>query len=318
MLAAPNLTTPIKLCGCGSGRGSPLLHGNRIIRSGPFLREMWLLVASSADEASLLQRESLLRLAKWTEIGRVGTLPILRHDRFALVTIPDLHLYHDRIDHEAVVALSGRPDVVVFLSKHRSESRTPSLTVHPIGNISEAQFGGQPRQLVPAAAQPMTDTLRAIRREARGLPYAVTFEATHHGPYLESPAFFIEAGSTEVEWRDSRAAEALMRALISVPGRETLAGIGVGGGHYVPRITDVAFARDVAFGHLVPEYALATLRDEMVDQLIAKTPGASFAYFHRKSIEKATLRRLEGMFESRGLRSVHEDELPLLPPEQRY
>src|SRR3972149_11601586 len=100
MLAAPNLTTPIKLCGCGSGRGSPLLHGNRIIRSGPFLREMWLLVASSAAEASLLQRESLLRLAKWTESGRISPLQILRHDRFSLVPIPYLHLYHDRIDHE--------------------------------------------------------------------------------------------------------------------------------------------------------------------------------------------------------------------------
>lgn len=274
---------------------------------------MWLLVASAADEASLEQRAALMRLAAWTEVARFGGEPVLRSGAFALVTIPDLHLYHDHIDREAAIALGEGPDAVVFLSKHRSESKTPTLAVHPLGNFAEARFGGHARRLVPAASQVMTDTLRATRREARGLPYAVTFEATHHGPYVDAPAFFIEAGSTEAEWRDIRAADALMRALLSVRPRRVRTGIGIGGGHYAPRVTDVAFARDVGIGHILPGYALDAMEEPMFDEVVARTPGAEFVYFHRSAIEKDVLQRIEEAFEARGLRSVHEEDLPPLP-----
>jgi len=275
---------------------------------------VWLLVASLADEASLAQRDALLRLADWKEAGGFQGTPALRHGDLTLVTIPDMHLHHDHVDREAEAALGSRPEVVVFLSKHRSESRTPSLTVHPIGNLGAAEFGGRPGTVVPAAPHAMTAALRAVRREAAGLEYTVSFEATHHGPYLETPAFFIEAGSTEREWRDVRAAEALMRALLSARPRPGPVAIGVGGGHYVPRISDVALAREVAFGHMVSGHALPTLTDAMVDQLIARSPGASLAYFHRKAIEKPLLRDLEARLASHGLRSVHEGDLPPLGP----
>ena len=275
---------------------------------------MWLLVVSVADEASLVQRDALLRLADWKEAGDFQGAPVLRHGDLTLVTIPDVHLHHDHVDREAEAALGSRPEVVVFLSKHRSESRTPSLTVHPIGNLGVAEYGGRPGTVVPAASHAMTQALRAIRREAAGLEYTVSFEATHHGPFLEAPTFFIEAGSTEREWRDVRAAEALMRALLSVRPRPAPVAIGVGGGHYVPRISDVALAREVAFGHMVSGHALSALTDAMVDHLIARSPGASLAYFHRKAIEKPVLRDLETRLASHGLRSVHEGDLPPLGP----
>ena len=275
---------------------------------------MWLLVASAPDEASVGQRDALLRLGDWEEAGRFGPGPALRRGDLWLVTIPDLHLTHDHVDREAEAALGRRPDIVVFLSKHRSESRTPSLTVHPLGNPGAADYGGRPGTLVPAAPHAMTAALRAVRREAAGLGYAVTFEATHHGPYLETPAFFIEAGSTEAEWRDPRAAEALMRALIDLRPATGPVAIGVGGGHYVPRLTDLALARDVAFGHLVSGHAVPHLDDGMVEQLVARTPGASLVYFHRKGIEKGALRRLEEVFPAHGLRIVREEDLELLSP----
>jgi len=176
---------------------------------------MRLLVASAADPASVTQREALLRVASWEDAGSFQGSRALRHGEFALITIEDLHLYHDHVDRDAKDLFGGSPEVVVFLSKHRSESATPSLTVHPIGNFGPAEYGGQPENLVPTAPAFMTEVLRAVRREADGLAYAVTFEATHHGPVLEAPSFFIEAGSTEREWRDARAAEALMRALLA-------------------------------------------------------------------------------------------------------
>jgi len=279
---------------------------------------MRLLVASREDPASAVQREALLRIARWEDAGEFAGRPAVRHGEHVLVEISDLHLYHDHMDREARAVLGGTPEVVVFLSKHVSRSGTPSLTVHPIGNPGPADFGGRPGTLVPTAPRIMTEVLRAVRREAAGLAYEVTFEATHHGPYLEAPAFFIEAGSTEREWGDPAAAEALMRALLSVrPGPSPVA-IGVGGGHYVPRLTDVALSRDIAFGHLLAGHALPFLTEAMIDQVVARTPGATLVYFHRKALEKGTLRDLQARFEARGLRSVREEDLAPLPPKQSY
>ncbi len=72
---------------------------------------MWLLVASAPDEASVGQRDALLRLAGWDEAGRFGPGPAMRRGDLWLVTIPDLHLYHDDVDREAEAALGRRPDL---------------------------------------------------------------------------------------------------------------------------------------------------------------------------------------------------------------
>ena len=273
---------------------------------------MLLLVASAPDIASMAQHRALLGLGDWKDAGRLGAHPVLRNGDSLLATIPDLHLYHDGVDKEAETSLGVRPEAVVFLSKHRSESGTPSLTVHPLGNFGKADLGGRAGALVPTAPQRMTETLRAVRRGTEGMGYAVTFEATHHGPFLTTPAFFIEAGSTEREWEDVRAAGTLMRALLSARPRHGPVAIGVGGGHYVPRLTDLALSRDVSLGHLVAGYDIPRLDDRMIDQLIACTPGAKLVYFHRKSIDRGTLRDLESRFSARGLESVHEGDLPAL------
>jgi len=279
---------------------------------------MRLLVASVPDVASLAQRDALLRHAHWDDAGEFGGRAALRSGEVLLVTIPDLHLYHDHVDREVEIRFGTRPELVVFLSKHRSESGTPSLTVHPLGNFGPAEYGGQPGTLVPTAPNFMTEVLRGVRREAAGLGYAVTFESTHHGPLLETPAFFMEVGSTEKEWPDVRAAEALARAILGVKPRAGLIGIGVGGGHYVPRLTDVALARDISFGHLVAGYGVPLLDDTMIDQVVARTPGASVVYFHRKAIEKPVLHALEARFAARGLASVREADLVPLATQQSY
>ena len=41
------------------------------------------------------------------------------------------------------------------------------------------------------------------------LDYEVSYEVTHHGPSLDVPAMFVELGSSENQWSDSKAAEAV-------------------------------------------------------------------------------------------------------------
>jgi D-aminoacyl-tRNA deacylase len=267
-------------------------------------------VASQEDEASLNQKRALLALAPWRDAPAFEGSPSYRRDDALLVSIREHHLYRDHLDRDLAAAFEGPVDLVVYLSKHRSESRTPSLTVHPVGNPGAAELGGRPGTLVPAAPSWMTAALRRLRREASAVPYQVTFEATHHGPYLESPTFYIEQGSTEKEWADTEAAAAIARTLIGLQAAEAAVAVGFGGGHYAPRHTDVALARAVAFGHLLPSHALEGLPDAVLGEAIARTPGASLAYLHRKSLGKPEARELEERLARLGLRVVREADLP--------
>lgn len=270
---------------------------------------MRFLVASEPDEASVNQRAALLALATWSETPRFEGRPAHRRGDLYLVSIDEMHLERDHLDRDLTAAFGGPADLVVYLSKHRSESRTPSLTVHPIGNLRGADFGGVASHLVPSAPTWMTAALRRLRVTAAGLPYEVTFEATHHGPFLEAPTFYIEQGSTEKEWRDRDAAAAIARALLDLEPLEAPSAIGLGGGHYAPRHTELAVARRVAFGHLLPSHALEGLPDDVLAQAVTRTPGASLAYLHRKSLGKPEARALESRVAALGLRVVHEADL---------
>jgi len=269
---------------------------------------MRVLVASEADEASRSQRDALLELASWSEDARFEGLPTWRRGDLWLVTIAEHHLYRERLDETIAGHFGGPPELLVYLSKHRSESGAPSLTVHPIGNLGSADFGGFARTLVPAAARAMTAALRALRREAAGLKYNVTFEATHHGPYLATPTFYIEQGSTEREWADREASRAIARTLLGLEPVDAPIAIGIGGGHYVPRHTDVALERRVAFGHLLPAYALPSVDEAMLAQAVDAS-RATLAYVHRKSVSKPEARRLEERLEALGVKVVREADL---------
>src|SRR5438876_12214133 len=86
--------------------------------------------------------------------------------------------------------------------------------------------------------------------------------------------------------------------------------IGLGGGHYVPRHTDVALRRRIAFGHLLATYALAKASPGLLEQAVERTEGATLAYLHRKALSKPEVRDIEQRLERLGLRIVREADLP--------
>lgn len=277
---------------------------------------MRFLVSSEADEASRLQRDELLHLESWSREASFANRDAWRRGDLVLVTIPETHLYRDHLERDLGAAFGGSVDLVVYLSKHRSESGRPSLTVHPIGNPGGATFGGQPQTLVPSAPAWMTAALRGLRREVEGHRYEVTFEATHHGPYLAAPTFYIEQGSTEREWADADAARTIGRVLLRLESLDAPIAIGLGGGHYVPRHSDLALTKRIAFGHLLPAHALDISALDVIDQAIDRTPGARLAYVHRKSLPKPVLRAAEERLDSFGLRVVREADLDSSPMDE--
>jgi D-aminoacyl-tRNA deacylase len=274
------------------------------------------LVSSEKDEAAGHQRDELLRLAPWTRDEPFGGRETWRLRDLILVTIPGLHLDRDHLDRDLESAFGEPVDLVVYLSKHVSGSRRPSLTVHPIGNPGAAEFGGQPETLVPSAPRWMTAALRGLRREGRALSYEVTFEATHHGPYLAAPTFFIEQGSAEREWSDLAASRAIARVLLDLKPLDAPVAIGLGGSHYVPRHTDLACRRQIAFGHLLATYALEKAKPEVLEQAVERTDGASIAYLHRKALPKPLVRDVVERLASLGVRIVREGDLATEPEDE--
>jgi len=268
-----------------------------------------LVVASAADEASVNIRDRLLELGGWSESGAFDGSPVWRRGDRLLVTIREHHLHVDHVDVRIRNELGVTPDAVAYVSKHRASSGQDAFTVHPIGNWRGADFGGRAGEVVPAAPGLMTDALLRVAAEGRDFGIPVTYEATHHGPYLETPTFYLEVGSGSERWTDTRAAAILARAVLATEGSRDPVAIGVGGGHYVPRMTDVALARCVAFGHLIPSYALEPPNWGAMEQAIARTPGARFVYLHRKALPKPLLRTVEAFFRDRGLEPVREADL---------
>ncbi|MFP4002077.1 MAG: D-aminoacyl-tRNA deacylase, partial [Thermoplasmata archaeon] len=188
----------------------------------------------------------------------------------------------------------------VFISKHSSEAGIHSLTVHPIGNVGEAKFGGKENKLVQAAPEEMTAALRTLWDETReqGLKgeYDVSFEATHHGPYLETPTYYIEIGSDIDSWKDERAGKVIAETVLEVKDRDKEdlpVTICIGGGHYTPRFTSLAKGRKVALGHIVPGWGMKYLTKESFAETVKKTPGVEYVYFDRSSTSGKERNRVE-------------------------
>ncbi len=89
--------------------------------------------------------------------------------------------------------------------------------------------------------------------------------------------------------------------------------VGVGGGHYAPRHTDVALKKDVSYSHMIPTHAIAALGNQTLDGMMDFVCEARMVYFHRKAMPKDDFRRLEAFFAERGIRTVREADLKDIP-----
>jgi D-aminoacyl-tRNA deacylase len=167
------------------------------------------------------------------------------------------------------------PQLIVFLSRHSSAKAIPTLSVHTPGNIAETKFGGKPRTVSTSPAAAMKNALSEMAKLARerGLDYEVSYECTHHGPSLNTPSMFAELGSSPKQWKDVKAAEVVAHAAVAALSESTSrsAVLGIGGPHYNKKFTRMALTNQVAFGHIIPKYALSEVDAEMVKQCIERT-----------------------------------------------
>jgi D-aminoacyl-tRNA deacylase len=240
---------------------------------------MILLVSSNKDVASLniagqiLSCYSFRRVFEEFQGNPVYTACINEK----LVTL--IRLNDESVDAQDIPELFLDVELVVFISRHSSQSGMPTLTVHPPGNFADADFGGLPRTVSVSPATAMSHALKMLvffQQKLELSEYDVSFEVTHHGPSLDVPSMFVELGSSMSQWTDHKAAYAIACSVISTiehfdskPVQKAV--IGIGGTHYNKKFTNMALNGEAFFGHMIPKYAVTHVDVSMLNHCVERS-----------------------------------------------
>jgi D-aminoacyl-tRNA deacylase len=238
---------------------------------------MILLVASSKDTAGINIARHIVNQYPFSKTNKVfQENPVysaeINGKKVTLITLKE-----ETVNAQNLPNNFADLDLVVFISRHSSASGTPTLSVHTPGNFGVAELGGLPRKVSISPAVALRDALKALMhfKAEMKLNYEVSYECTHHGPSLNVPAMFAELGSSEKQWNDSKAAEAVahaaMEAIVKFGVSERTAVLGIGGPHYNQRFTKLALEGELIFGHIIPKYAVQWVDAEILSQCVERT-----------------------------------------------
>lgn len=285
-----------------------------------------LIVSSLKDPASINIKKEILEQSDWDEINSFKGNPVFKHSTLkdiVMVTIEDRKITHENLEKEVEEQLGIKTKLTIFLSRHRSKTGEPTLTTHPIGNYGEAQFGGKTRTLSKSSPRMMTQLLRIMKKNAeqKNLYHKVCLEVTHHGPLMNNPTLFVEVGSDEKEWERKDPANVVAKSVLELLSSyryeedfpdDIPVLIGIGGGHYAPRFTDIILEKNAAFGHMIPAYHVkeGNIDGEMLEKALQATPNVKGVYIHRKSLKKSQVTEFRKWFENKGIPAISSKELP--------
>jgi D-aminoacyl-tRNA deacylase len=149
------------------------------------------------------------------------------------------------------------------------------LTCHAIGNWGKAELGGKDATLVLSSAFLLRNYLLELEKQKlqKNLDFEVTLECTHHGPFLSKPTVFIELGSSEEQWSNAIAAQAVAETIAKATSLDcnsaVIPAIGVGGTHYCSEFSKLVLRKPFAFSHICPEYALQNFNEALLQQAVA-------------------------------------------------
>lgn len=189
-------------------------------------------------------------------------------------------------------------DLVIFASKHKSEKKEKTLSIHAPGNFHEVWGGGLKERLNPASALFQKHLFEILNKntEESKLKYNVTLECTHHGPLIDKPAVFIEIGGSEEEWKDKKASFCIAKTIREAietyspnPYREIA--IGIGGPHYCPIFNKLQLNSNSAFAHIIPKY-VQPISEEMILEAFNQTiEEVDFAVLDWKGLGRSEERK---------------------------
>lgn len=246
------------------------------------------IVCSKVDPASMNIRDKLLKNMNFKRVEeKLWGNDVYVLDDVLLVTVNQELIYADGVDE--ILKVKG----IIFASRHAAESGMPAFLAHTPGNwTDETLYGGRPRSIcvaMPIQLMAIVRDLNRFREEEGLIDWRCGLEVTHHGPYIEHvPAMFVELGSTHNEWRNSKAAELVARAIVNVleVTEEVPVAVGFGGPHYAPQFNKVLLNEKLAISHIVPKYAFPKVTNrELMLAVERSTVKPSFALIDWKGLK---------------------------------
>ncbi len=237
----------------------------------------------------------LIVASKKDKAGINITTALSQYGNYNFYLVDNDILHEENLNPEKI----NKYDFVIFASKHKSEKKQKTLSIHAPGNWADALYGGKPGKVCMTSALFLKQCFEKLTKNAEHykLDYDVTMECTHHGPLINKPCMFIEIGSTEQEWNDRRAAFAVAKTI-----KETIENfkenpyneiaIAIGGLHYCQSFNKIQLKSNVAISHVIPNYVLP-LTKEMVEEAIKKTcEEVDLILLDWKGIKKSSDRQL--------------------------
>lgn len=261
------------------------------------------MVCSRADPASLNIYERLLESRPWQREEAYRSW-----ESFCLLVHDERQTALSGLDRR-LAELGLDPETVVFASRHEAKAALPWFGGHFTGMLEGENTG-----LSQAAPFALHSFLQNIRLRAPP-GFAISAEATHHGPVdVKTPCFFAEIGSTGREWQDRQAGLAVAESILAMEPaagggeKDTAVFLGFGGGHYVPRQTDLMSRAAISFGHMFSSYQIHAVNADVVEAARARSK-ASYAFIDRKSLKSEERKRIEALLAEEGLPVLRSREI---------
>ena len=229
------------------------------------------LIVSDFDPASKTMLKYLQEFKKFAEVDDFCFISSL-YENISIHRSKNQLIYTDYLDN-----ISPKTDVYIFLSKHQSKSRIPSLTCHFPGNFFSNSYGGNKCELGISYPSLQKLYLKKIYQLREKVPLCdITIETTHHGPTnINKPVMFVEIGSDENQWINMDIASIVCDSLLDILPRKMISakyvGIGLGGNHYGSKFNKLILDTDYGIGHIANKYNLINIDNYMLNQMILRS-----------------------------------------------
>ena len=252
------------------------------------------LVLSKRDPASMTMLKKLKEIEDFNEISEFEEYTKLQSKNRTLIILNKEMIYQDNIEE------IENSDRFVFLSRHVSQSKKPTLTAHFLGNPSnESPYGGEKMKIAPTCPELMKNYIIKLNMQKKYLlQYEISLEAIHHGPTnISKPCLFIEIGSDLENWKDENAAEIVIKSIINCIDNQIdvkKIGIGLGGPHYSKKFTELLINTEYAIAGYISRHYMQYFNQDILKQMIEKCEQeVKFAIVDKKGIGKEKRRVLE-------------------------
>ena len=229
------------------------------------------LIVSDLDPASRTMLKYLQEYKNFVKVDDFCFLSSL-YENISIHRSKNQLVYTDYLDN-----ISTKTDAYIFLSRHQSKSRIPSLTCHFPGNFFLNSYGGNKSELGISYPSLQKLYLKKICQLREKAPLCdITIETTHHGPTnIKKPVMFVEIGSDENQWINMEIASIVCDSILDILPRKLISakyiGIGLGGNHYGSKFNKLILDTDYGIGHIANKYNLINIDNSMLNQMILRS-----------------------------------------------